>query len=130
MVLYNVTPQLHPWLDRNSAMNTLTVPLSEWTLPHLFIGFLNKQHSPGMLFIKKYYLSQFHCGIARRCFSCSGISVMQSTAAGWLVALCTDAQRWQVHASAALNLCRASWVSLAHFTSYVKCARFSTFPGL
>ena len=60
--------------------------------------------------------SQFHCRIVRQCLFCSGMSVLRSTAAGWLVALCTDAQRWQVHASAALNLCRASWVSLAHFT--------------
>ena len=60
--------------------------------------------------------SQFHCRIVRRCMSCSGISVLWSTAAGLLVALCTDAQIWQVHASAAINLCCASWVFLAHFT--------------
>ena len=68
--------------------------------------------------------SQFHCRIVRRCMFCSGISVMRSTAAGWFVALCTDAQRWQVHASAALNLCRASWVSLARFTW--NCCRHAT----
>ena len=26
-------------------MNVITVPLSEWTLPHIFIGFLYKQRS-------------------------------------------------------------------------------------
>ena len=65
-------------------------------------------------------LSQFHCRIVRQCL----LLVLRSTAAGWLVALCTDAQRWQVHASAALNLCRASWVSLAHFTW--NCCRHAT----
>ena len=68
--------------------------------------------------------SQFHCRIVRRCSLFSGISVLRSTAAGWLVAFCTDALRWQVHASAALNLCRASWVSLAHFTW--NCCRHDT----
>ena len=68
--------------------------------------------------------SQFHCRMVRQCLFCSGMSVLRSTAAGWLVALCTDAQRWQVHASAALNLCRASWVSLAHFTW--NCCRHAT----
>ena len=42
MVLDSVTLQLHPWVGQNSAMDMSTAPLSEWTLPHLFLGFLYK----------------------------------------------------------------------------------------
>ena len=64
------------------------------SMPYLTVSSL----SSTTLVVKQ---SQFHCRIVRRCLFCSGISVMRSTATGWLVALCTDAQRWQVHASAA-----------------------------
>ena len=45
MVPYSVTPQVHPWVGQNSAMNMLLSPLSEWTLSNLFIGLFHKQHS-------------------------------------------------------------------------------------
>ena len=86
-------------------------------MPYLTVSSL----SSTILVVKQ---SQFHCRIVRQCLFCSGMSVLRSTAAGWMVALCTDTQRWQVHASAALNLCRASWVSLAHFTW--NCCRHAT----
>ena len=43
MIMYSVTNQLHPWVCRNSAMNMLTAPLLEWTLPHLHMRFLYKK---------------------------------------------------------------------------------------
>ena len=40
MVLFSVTPQLHLLVGQNSAMNMLAAPLSERTMPYLFIGLL------------------------------------------------------------------------------------------
>ena len=100
-----------------SSLPSLVSCKAMMSMPYLTVSSL----SSTILVVKQ---SQFHCRIVRRCLFSSGISVLRSTAAGWLVALYTDTQRWQVHASAALNLCRASWVSLAHFTWY--CCRHAT----
>ena len=100
-----------------SSLPSLVSCKAMMSMPYITVSSLNST----TLVVKQ---SQFHCRIVRRCLFCSGISVMRSTAAGWLVALGTDAQKWQVHASAALNLCRASWVSLAHFTW--NCCRHAT----
>ena len=100
-----------------SSLPSLVFCKAMMSMPYLTVSSL----SSTTLVIKQ---SQVHCRIVRRCLFCSGISVLRLTAAGWLVALCTDAQRWQVHASTALNLCRASWVSLAQFTW--NCCRHAT----
>ena len=52
--------QLHPSVGRNSAMSMITAPLSEWTLPHLFIGFLYKQHSFVFL-LTLFFTARWRC---------------------------------------------------------------------
>ena len=44
------TPQLIPWVYRNSAMNMLTASLTEWTLSNLFVGCHYEQCSKTVLF--------------------------------------------------------------------------------
>ena len=66
-----------------SSLPSLVTCKAMMSMPYLTVSSL----SSTTVVVKQ---SQFHCRIVRRCLFCSGISVMRSTAAGWLVALCTD----------------------------------------